>query len=167
MKESQQDFENLKRLLKLKRHEVPPPGYFNQFSGSVIARLKAGERRPETLAERLNVNVPWLASLLQIFESRPGVVGAFATCLCLLLVLGVVFTGHSDTPPEGLMSFDSATAPTSGNALASLASSTLAAPTESSGIVASTNPVVSLQPTPAMFGQQNPLFQNATFAVGR
>jgi hypothetical protein len=40
----------------------------------------------------------------------------------------------------------------------------LAAATDNSGIVASTNPVVSLQPAAAMFGQQNPLFQSASFA---
>ncbi len=32
MNESEHNFQDLKRLLKLKRHEVPPPGYFNNFS---------------------------------------------------------------------------------------------------------------------------------------
>jgi len=157
----------LKRLLKLKRHEVPPPGYFNHFSDSVISRLQAGEGQKESAVERLNESAPWLASLLHIFEARPGVIGAFATCLCLLLVLGAVFTGHSDATPDGLMTYDSGVGSMPGNPITSLASSTLAAPGEASGIVASTNPVVSLQPSPSMFGQQNQLFQNASFAVGR
>ena len=44
MNESENNFSELKRLLKLKRHEVPPPGYFNDFSAEIIARIRAGER---------------------------------------------------------------------------------------------------------------------------
>jgi hypothetical protein len=35
---------------------------------------------------------------------------------------------------------------------------------DESGIAVSTNPVISLQPTASLFGQQNPLFQPASFA---
>ena len=33
------DFAEVRRLLILKRHEQPPPGYFHHFSGHVIASL--------------------------------------------------------------------------------------------------------------------------------
>ena len=40
MNETKPDFSELKRLLKLKRHEVPPPGFFNHFSEEVVARIR-------------------------------------------------------------------------------------------------------------------------------
>lgn len=34
-------FSELTQVLRLKRHEVPPPGYFNGFSAKVISRIEA------------------------------------------------------------------------------------------------------------------------------
>jgi hypothetical protein len=166
MNENENKFENVRRLLKLKRHEVPPPGYFNNFSDQVISRIRAGEAgNAGSLTERLNVQAPWLVNLLHLFEAKPGVIGAFATSLCLLLVVGVMVAERSDAPPEDLMAFLKS-APLAGNPLLSGVTPEVAQ-AESGGITVSTNPVISLQPVTTFFGQQNQnplLVQQASFA---
>ncbi|HEV2694310.1 MAG TPA: hypothetical protein VG347_15555, partial [Verrucomicrobiae bacterium] len=113
MKDSEDNFNDLKNLLKLKRHEVPPPGFFNHFSDGVIARIREGEAREAgSLAERLNDNAPWLVRFLRIFEAKPGVIGGFATSLCLLLLFGVVLAERSESGPQNLMTASSTQADT-------------------------------------------------------
>ena len=167
MNENKNNFGELKRLLKLKQHEIPPPGYFNNFSGEVIARIRAGEEgEAKSLIERLQAGAPWLVSVLHIFETKPGVIGGFATSLCLLLLIGVVLADRPDSVPTGALVASASTSDSAPD-LASAVPGTAGA--ETSGITISTNPVVSLQPMATLFGQsQNPLFQvqNASLLVG-
>ena len=163
MNENEHNFEELKKLLKLKQHEVPPPGYFNHFSGQVISRIRAGEAGgAQTYVERLQSEAPWVVNLLRIFETRPGLIGGFATSLCLLLVLVVVFADRSDVASKNLLTVSDPSA----TSVASMPVSPLMAASDSSGIVASTNPVTSLQPVATLFGQpaSGSLFQPAGFA---
>ena len=167
MNEKEQQFAELKKLLKFKRHEVPPPGYFDNFSGQVISRIRAGEAGgSHTFLERLQTEAPWLANFLQIFETRPGLIGGLATGLCLLLLLSVIFADRPDTAPKNLLAVSEPVAATGSSVVASMGETPLltAAP-DASGIVASTNPVTSLQPTATLFGQAggSPLFQPAGF----
>ncbi len=160
------NFETLKQALKLKRHEVPPPGYFQKFSGKVISRIHAGDSGGrQSFNERLQYQAPWLANLFQLFETKPGLIGAFAIASCLVLVLGVVLAERSDSAPKDLMTTADSAAENSNTENPSLLAPMLAAASDTSGgIVSSTNPVVSLQPAATLFGQQNPLFQPAAFA---
>jgi hypothetical protein len=167
MNQKDQNFEPVQKLLQLKQHEVPPPGYFNNFSGQVISRLRAGEAaRSQSLTERLETEAPWLAGFLSLFETRPGVIGGFATSLCLLLLLTVVFAEHSDSVSGNLLLVAEPSVQV-GAAVAPGAASTLMAATDSKGgLMASTNPVTSLQPVATLFGQtaSASLFQPASFA---
>ncbi|HEV2453135.1 MAG TPA: hypothetical protein VGY98_02675 [Verrucomicrobiae bacterium] len=86
MSENENDFEALRRLLALKRHEIPPPGYFEDFSGRVIGRIRAGEAAPQ---------MPWLLRILQAFEAKPAYPVALASSLCLLLLFGIVSVEQS------------------------------------------------------------------------
>jgi hypothetical protein len=171
MNENKNDnFKDLKRLLKLKRHEIPPPGFFNQFSDEIISRIRAGESlHNATFAERLQDKAPWLINFIRLFEARPGLIGGVATGLCLLLVLGVVLAEQADSSPKTFLTVNSQPAES-----VSLASSAVSAPVSmadplfASGIAISSNPVTSLQPVASAFGQPNAgsLFQPANFAPG-
>jgi hypothetical protein len=86
MSENENDFEALRRLLALKRHEVPPPGYFEDFSSRVVGRIRAAQAVRQ---------LPWLLRLLQAFESKPAYPVAFASALCTLLLFGIVSVEQS------------------------------------------------------------------------
>ena len=149
MNESENNFESLRRLLALKRHEVPPPGYFHQFSGNVVARLRAGET-----AERES---GWVR-FLKAFELKPAFAGVFASALCLLLIFGIVFVQRpDDTVSQSFFQPTSASAPMP--AFASVSPVAMNQP----GIIVSTNPVYSLQPAASLFGQQDPSVQQVSF----
>lgn len=170
MNQDNQDFKQIKQLLKLKQHEVPPPGYFNNFSSQVISRIRQGEMdRSRSLRDRMESGDSWFRRLFQIFEARPGMVGGFATSLCLLLLLTVIFAEHSEVPPNSLLAVPSQTGPmgnTVASAPASAAAPLVAASTPSAGgIMISTNPEVNVESNPILFGQPSSpsLFQTASF----
>lgn len=79
------EFRLLKKLLNLKRHENPPPGYFENFSGKVVARIRAAEesRQPDASYWR------WL---LRGLEWRNALVGLYA-CSFIGLVAGGIYFG--------------------------------------------------------------------------
>ena len=97
MSEDTENFEQLRRLLALKRHDQPPPGYFNDFSRQVILRIRAGERGGEvTILEQFSWEAPWLQRIWAALETKPILAGAFGLGLCSLLIAGVVFADKGD-----------------------------------------------------------------------
>jgi len=165
MSDSNNNFEDLKRLLKLKQHEVPPPGYFNRFSGDVVSRIRAGDAGGRAgVLDGIQTGSPFLASIFRLLEARPSIIGGFATSLCLVLLVGVVL---ADRPENASAGPDFASTSGISDAAPALASTVPLATADNSGISISTNPVSSLQPVASMFGSQNPLFQNASFNSGQ
>ena len=159
------NFEDLKRLLKLKQHEVPPPGCLNHFSSDVISRIRAGEaRQAEGFLQRMRDETPWLATLLSIFETKPGIIGGMATSLCLVLLIGVVMADRPEasSAQSNAMALTGTTPAGVAPAIPDLAAA-VAPPDANTGISIGTNSNVAvLQPVASLFGQQqNPLFQPA------
>ncbi|MBE0544347.1 MAG: hypothetical protein IH623_23650 [Verrucomicrobia bacterium] len=95
MNDERENFDSLQRLLKLKRYEQPPPRYFSDFSGQVLARINAGD--PGGVVGGLQV-ASWLERLLSRFGDRPLVPAALGGGICALLMAGVVFMDTNPAP---------------------------------------------------------------------
>jgi hypothetical protein len=94
-----ENFDSLRRLLVLKRHEQPPPGYFQYFSGHVIMRIRAGERVDRSgFWENLSWEAPWLQRLWAALETKPILAGALGMIVCGFLVSGVLLSERADHP---------------------------------------------------------------------
>jgi hypothetical protein len=165
MNENENNFESLRRLLAQKRQETPPPGYFNSFSGQIIARIRAGEgKSAQSETEQYFSEAPWLLKLLQAFEFKPAFAGAFASALSLLLVLGIVYAERPDSSPQPIFQ----TSGQSAGAFASASPGALSQPSVSNDFTASNNAATSLQPVASLFGgSQNVFAQPVSFTSGQ
>jgi len=105
MNPEQDNFRDLRRLLALKRHEQPPPGFFDNFSQEVLVRIRAGERIDDTSFEEvLSWEAPWLKRFLNLLDSKPILAGAFGAAVCGLLLAGVLYSeAPADTDTGGSM----------------------------------------------------------------
>jgi hypothetical protein len=77
-----ENFDQLKKLLALKKHEQPPPGYFNSFSSKVIARIQAEEQAQAK---------PWWQRFLA-FNVRPVMAGVYG--LAAVGILGFMISAN-------------------------------------------------------------------------
>ena len=96
-----EEFEKLRKLLALKRHEQPPPGYFNEFSARVAARLE--KEGKASVWERLGLTFPWLKAFSQVLERNPVGAGIFGVGVCGLVLSGVALSNYLDKPDEGMI----------------------------------------------------------------
>ncbi|HEU5125603.1 MAG TPA: hypothetical protein VFW05_16240 [Verrucomicrobiae bacterium] len=95
MNPESQDFEQLRRLFAVKRHEQPPPGYFDRFSRDVIARIKAGEQ-----GDAAPANAGWIQKLWAILEARPVFAGAFGAAVCAMLISAILNSESTGSVPN-------------------------------------------------------------------
>jgi hypothetical protein len=97
MRAESDNFQELRRLLALKRYEQPPPGYFNTFSRQVMARIEAGERgRDPAGSEGWLGSSSWLVRLWNSFGTKPILAGAFGVAVCSVLIAGVAYSDRGD-----------------------------------------------------------------------
>jgi len=163
MNENENNFESLRRLLALKRHETPPPGYFANFSAAVTARIRAGDaRRTASVPNRLADELPWLFRLMSAFVAKPAFAGAFASALCLLLLVVIVYAERpSDIEPQPILQATLDTSPLAVATPVNLSSQ----PAEQTVFLSSTNPVFNSQPAGAWFASQGPTVQPVNFML--
>jgi hypothetical protein len=89
MSKEPENFDELRKLLSLKRHEQPPPGFFRDLPGRIMTRIEREEA----------ARIGWWERLREVLELRPALSVGFAGALCGLLVAGVYFGGQSS--PDG------------------------------------------------------------------
>jgi hypothetical protein len=79
MNSSPDDFKDLRRLLALKRHEKPPPGYFSYLPDKVMMRIEKDD---------LSEYSTWWQWLVQKLDAQPLLAGAYAFAISGLMLLG-------------------------------------------------------------------------------
>jgi hypothetical protein len=91
-----ENFDQLRKLLALKRYEQAPPGYFNNFSSKVIARIAAAEAAP---------SLAWWQKLGLQFDLKPALMCVAGVLVCGLLSAGAITSAFrgADQPPVGLV----------------------------------------------------------------
>ena len=79
MSSSPEDFKDVRQLLALKRHEKPPPGYFNYLPDKVAMRLERDD---------LSDYSTWWQWLVRKLDAQPVLAGAYAFAISGLMLLG-------------------------------------------------------------------------------
>ena len=88
--------DQLLKLLRCKKYEQPPPGYFMSFSDHVIARIET---------EQAPAYPSWWTWFINRFDARPALVCAYGVAVSSLLLMGVrlsqVFEAELAASPSG------------------------------------------------------------------
>lgn len=95
MMNDDQNFDDLRKLLALKKHEQPPPGYFNRLPGKILSRIEASELASQST---------WWDWLVARFDARPILACAYGFTISGLLLMGfrlsqVLQSDAEDTSP--------------------------------------------------------------------
>ena len=128
---TEEQFEQLKKLLALKRHEQPPPGYFDRLPRQIILAIEREQAQSE----------PWLRRVWSTLQRKPAFAGAFGVAICTLVVGGILVANKTN------QTSGSKTVTTTSNASPNIAATSQLARTD----VSSTNPVPSSQAPPFLF----------------
>ena len=67
-------------MLAWKRHEQPPPGYFDDFASSIIDRIDSEQHVPS-----------WWQRFAALLDPKPIFAGAFSVTVCGTLLVGLAF----------------------------------------------------------------------------
>ncbi len=136
-----ESFDELRRLMAVKRHEEPPPAYFQNLSGKIVSRIERGEGQL-TLWERLSSN----------FTLRPAFAYAFAVAAFGAFTASVIYSGKTASQ-EAFAQEGPATAWEAATPTAAFASQTEQSlpPLHVANWLGSTNPGAPPQVLPSLF----------------
>jgi hypothetical protein len=92
MNSEPKEFETLRKLMALKRHEQPPPGYFNRLPDQIAARLERGDGK-----------LAFWENFLGAFTFRPALAYGCVLAAFSALTLSVVYSVRTQ-PQESAQS---------------------------------------------------------------
>jgi hypothetical protein len=93
-----ENFESLRRALKLKRHEVPPPGYFKNLSTQIVGRIRENDVHDRArVLDEAAWEAPWVNKIVRMFQRQPVFAGIAAAGACVLMIAGLIY---SEQPPS-------------------------------------------------------------------
>jgi hypothetical protein len=88
-----EEFQDVRRWLAIKRHEQPPPGYFDRFPGQVVLRIQQLEAQESvSWLDRLQGQIPGLQRLWDLLDTKPMLAGAFGMTVCGVLAGGLFYS---------------------------------------------------------------------------
>jgi hypothetical protein len=96
MNPESENFDALRKLLAIKRHETPPPGYFEQLASEVRARLRGGEHRRSDLWNEVGEEASWLQRAWGLLYTKPAFAGAFGVLVCGVLLAGMFYSQEQE-----------------------------------------------------------------------
>ncbi len=150
-----QDTSRLQKLLALKRHEQPPPRFFNDFSDRVISHLHdPGSLGPAYWWQRLGMDL----------DLKLAVIYAFGLVVCGLFVLGVTSAMQAEeTGPVALAASENAPSPAATSPRVALLAG---GGGTQRGIAGSTDPVISTPSASSPFNQFSLHAQRVSVSIG-
>ncbi len=80
--------EKLRRLLALKKHEIPPPGFHDQLSSRIMDQIRREEQEVGF--------APAIRRFFQQFELTPATLGMAGAAACAILLVAL-----NQNPPQG------------------------------------------------------------------
>ncbi len=87
MNPEQENFEGLTKLLALKRHEQPPPRYFDQLSSNVLDHLREAQAQQA---------IPWWESLRMSLDWRQALAYSAGLAACGMIAAGMLSSSQTN-----------------------------------------------------------------------
>lgn len=109
MSKDPENFDQLLKLLALKKYEQPPPGYFDQLSQEISARINAGGSDRTVLMQEVGGELGWLGRIRTFLEARPILAGAFGMAVLAVMFSSLFRSPTLDPASEGLLAGGSLT----------------------------------------------------------
>jgi hypothetical protein len=137
---SDQDFEDLRKLLALKKYEQPPPRYFSELPGRIWVRI---EREGQTTS--------FWARFVPNLGLSPALAYSFGLLACGTLVFGIGYSLRTESAQTATTPLANENGLLTSPRLATKGSSGVAFSNYQATQLASTNPVMNSEPLPSLF----------------